>query len=89
MHTSYVIFWLFWGAVILAALAQCVSYWSIASEQRTHRRKFALALGLVAVLLSAIAGYMAAIDWSELPKSPEGLRSGRLFNDGGIPAIVP
>ena len=88
MKTSIVTFFLFWGAVILAAAAQIVNYSCTPNEQRTWRRKFALGLGLIATLLSAIAGYQAAIDWGSLPKSYEGLKPGQLWDNGGIPAIV-
>lgn len=30
-----------------------------------------------------------AVDFSSLPKSPDDVRSGQLWNDGGIPAIKP
>ena len=89
MHTSNATFYLFWGAVILSAAAQLFNYWSTAIEQRTCKRKLALGIGLTAVCLGAIAGYRAAIDWSALPHSNRGLRSGQLYNNGGEPAIVP
>jgi hypothetical protein len=31
----------------------------------------------------------ASVDWSALPKSPSGLQSGKIWNNGGIPSIVP
>jgi hypothetical protein len=88
MHTSNLVFYLFFAAVAVAALAQLMNYFSIAREQRTRRRQLGLALGLTAVILSAVSGYMAAIDWAALPTSPDGLRPGQLWDDGGIPAIV-
>jgi hypothetical protein len=88
VHTSDATFYLFWGAVLIAVTAQFANYWSAAKEQRTRKRKIALTLGVVAVILGAIAAYRAAIDWSHLPRSPEALQAGQLYNNGGIPAIV-
>ncbi len=88
MHTSNLLLFLFFAAVVIAALAQIMSYLSTDRGQRTRKRHLTLALGLTAVVLSAVSGYTAAVDWAALPKSPEGLRSGQLWNDGGIPAIA-
>jgi hypothetical protein len=88
MHTSYPTFFLFWTAIVAAALAQSANYLSAAKRERTPMRKIGFGLGLTAALLSAIAGYRAAINWATLPTSPEGLRDGQLWDDGGIPAIV-
>jgi hypothetical protein len=51
-------------------------------------RTFVLLLGLSGIILAALAGYRASIDWSKLPQSPNGLHPGQLWDDGGIPAIV-
>jgi hypothetical protein len=88
MHTSYLTLSLFLGGVSIAVLAQWLNYASIPREQRTCSRKFALGLMIIALLLSATAAYQAAVDWSALPESSKGLRSGQLWNDGGIPAVV-
>ena len=88
MHTSYVTLSLFLGGVSIGVLGQFINYLSIPREQRTFTRRVALVLVLIALFLSATAAYQAALDWSALPKSSEGLRSGQLWNDGGIPAIV-
>ena len=88
MHTSYLTLWVFFAGVFIALAAQVTSYASTALEQRTCKRKLALGLGLAAVLVTATAAYMAAINWSALPTSAEGLQTGQLWNDGGIPAIV-
>ena len=88
MHTSYLTLCLFLGGVVIALSAQIINYLSTALEQRTCKRKLALGLGLAAVLVTATAAYMAAINWSALPTSSAGLRSGQLWNDGGVPAIV-
>jgi hypothetical protein len=85
MHTSNALSFLFWGAVFVAMAAQIVSY---CSNRRTPGRTVALVLGLLAAILSGAAGWQADTDWGALPKSPEGLRSGQLWNDGGIPAIA-
>ncbi len=89
MHTSNALFCLFLAALVVTASAQVMNYLCIDPCQRTTKRKFALCLGLIAIVLSGVSGYKLAVDWSELPNSPEGLRSGELWNDGGIPAIVP
>jgi hypothetical protein len=89
MHTSYLTFSVFWIAIGASALAQIINYFSTPAESRTCRRKIALWIGLTAVALSGTAGYMAAINWSELPKSSVGLRPGQLYNNGGFPTIVP
>jgi hypothetical protein len=88
MHTSNLLFGMFWGAVIIAMAAQVLNYLNIPSDQRTRERKAALALGLLAAILGAVTGFLAATDWGALPTSYEGLRPGQLWNDGGIPAIV-
>lgn len=72
----------------MAAMAQLTNYLSTPKQHRTRGRKVALGLGILAVILSGIAGYRAAIDWASLPTSAAGLGAGQLWNDGGIPAIV-
>ncbi len=88
MHTSKLVLFLFLAAFVLTALAQVMNYLSIDRASRTPRRKAALALGLAGVIVAAVSGYLAAVDWAALPKSPDGLRAGQLWNDGGIPAIA-
>jgi hypothetical protein len=88
VHTSNLVFFLFLAATALAVVAQIMNYLCIDSGQRTGRRKIALAAGIAAVVMGAASGYMAAVDWAALPKSPEGLRPGQLFDNGGVPEIV-
>jgi hypothetical protein len=54
MHTSNLLFGMFWGAVIIAMAAQVLNYLNIPSDQRTRGRKAALALGLLAAMLRAV-----------------------------------
>lgn len=89
MHTSYLTLSLFLGGFFFAVLGQGINYVSTPREQRTCTRKVAFSLVFLALLLSAGAAWRAAIDWSALPKSSEGLRSGQLWNDGGLCVIVP
>jgi hypothetical protein len=58
--TGSVIPWLVWGAVFVAGVAQVVNYSSTPLEQRTYKRKFALNLGVIAVVASAIAGQISS-----------------------------
>lgn len=88
MHSSYPLFILFLAVPILAGVGQVLNFVSIERSQRTFARKLALALGVSAILLAAVSGYLAAIDWTRLPKSPDGLSHGQLWDDGGLPAIV-
>jgi uncharacterized membrane protein HdeD (DUF308 family) len=88
VHTSNTILFMFLGAAILTLVAQIANYFSIDHSQRNSGRKIALASGIVAVVLTVVSGYMAAVDWAALPESPAGLRRGQLWNDEGNPAIV-
>jgi hypothetical protein len=88
MFTSDLTFFLFWAAITAAALGQITNYLGTPEGQRTPMRRIGFGLGLAAALLSGIAGYRAAINWETLPKSPEGLLDGQLWDDGGVPAIM-
>jgi hypothetical protein len=81
---------LFLGGVAVSAVAQLVNYILaiIPAKPRPLWRTFALALGLGGLGLATAGAWRAAIDWSSLPTSPEGLQRGQLWNDGGIPAIA-
>ena len=79
---------MFLGAACLAILTQLLNYLSIEVSQRTAKRKAALAFGITAVVISTVSGYMAAVDWATLPKSPDDLQPGQLWNNGGVPGIA-
>ena len=88
MHTSKFVLFLFLAAACLAVLTQILNYHSIEPNNRTVKRKAALVSGIAAIIISAVSGYMAAVDWAALPKSPDGLQRGQLWNNGGLPAIT-
>ncbi len=87
MHTDNSTFTLFLIWLAVALVAQASNYWSIPQQQRTPRRMIALLLGVFAVGFGAATAWRASVDWSKLPTSSVGLRSGQLWNDGGVPAI--
>lgn len=89
MHTSLLTVVLFWGALAFAVAAQSLNYFSTPRAQRSLAKRLALTTRFLAAVLSAIAGYRAAIDWDHLPMSSDGLKRGQLWNNGGEPAIVP
>lgn len=90
MHTSSLTYALFLIGIMLAAAAQIFNYLIaiIKPGPRPILRTITLITGLSGIGAASLAGYRASIDWSTLPSSPEGLRPGQLWNNGGIPAIV-
>ena len=60
----------------------CLTAYDVDDDGTTAFTSFGL------TLIAGGTAFAAAVNWSTLPLSPEGLRPGSLFDTGGVPGIV-